>query len=329
MSFLDIFKTKATTWTYGNITQDNKNGLDLSSREIVAGQEYIKIVLKSMRIVYKGRGFGKYYPVVHSYCSLGHLSSKKAEFSYITTPPKLAELDQENLDRVVQINQVVLGPIPFRGGDVDVEIGLFSIKSVDLAKPVIDLVKKVADKSGVRFINAVLPYTEIVEEGLKVLTGSKDTILEIGLSTTYNPLKSGYYAVIAAPKGSVDLEKIRIDVKDFSLLSAAGKLLADYPYLVFQIIASKQREDWYEIPEVSSAYNKLQADLKEGNRDNVKLSLEVFARIVNTSPDLTDVDGARLVEEVGQRVKLKLKATTIKSNSQPELEDLKSIPLYN
>lgn len=127
-------------------------------RAIKSDSEYISIVLKSMRVVNVRVGFSKFYTTVHSYISLSHASGTRANFYVCTTPGQLEEFDKSNVDRIININKRLLGPVPYVGGDLNLELGLFSIKSADLIKPFVSLLTDISNLAGVSFIKAAEPY---------------------------------------------------------------------------------------------------------------------------------------------------------------------------
>ena len=139
---------------------------------------------------------------VNSLISVPHLSGAKAEFNVITTPAFLENIDAAHIDRVIQLDQRLLGPIPYRGGQLALEIGLFSIKSVDLAAPYLEVLEAMSKQAGVAFINAALPFAGPLKTGINLLVGGGDNSpLEIGLAASaWNP-ETGYFVGHASPQG--------------------------------------------------------------------------------------------------------------------------------
>ena len=87
MGWKNIFRKRAQNWTFGSLNASQvPNGKQ--HEQIEADKVYIKIILRSMRIVDVRKGLKKFYGAVHSFISLGHYD-KKAEFQVLTTPTKL------------------------------------------------------------------------------------------------------------------------------------------------------------------------------------------------------------------------------------------------
>lgn len=325
----DVFKKKPQEWFYGKIPAAQTPN-DVELREVKRDEEYLHIYLKSMRIGYARRGLKTYYGAVHSYISLLHRSGK-AKFNVVTTPGDLQELDSKRIYNVLNFNKPLLGPIPFRGGNVEVEIGLFSIEAANLAKPFISLLSEMSTLAGVTFISAALPYAGAIEKGINLLAGATDeSILEIGISTAYNKIETGYYAVIAAHRDKVNINDIRI-AKDFAITDAQGNSLSDYPYIVFEVFTSAKRDDWFDIPEISGAYKKLQEDVNKADYTAAKESLAAFKRAVYFSNDLIRRDSEEIFKQVNDEVTGFLGTTQTGTRSlekSTELKELKDFKIY-
>ncbi|RZM18123.1 MAG: hypothetical protein EOO88_41565, partial [Pedobacter sp.] len=70
----------------------------------------------------------------------------------VTAPTAMRDLDPNRLDRIIQSNYRLMGPVPYVGGDIRVEIGLLSVASADLAAPYLQLLETLSDKAGVSYI---------------------------------------------------------------------------------------------------------------------------------------------------------------------------------
>ncbi|ARS39648.1 hypothetical protein CA265_08290 [Sphingobacteriaceae bacterium GW460-11-11-14-LB5] len=294
----DIFEKQSKDWFYSSMPKEQTPG-DIESIELVPNDDYIEIYLKSMRIVNVRKGLSKFYATVHSHVELSNISGKTASFNVLTTPGMLKSLDAANIDRVINLNQRLLGPVPYRGDGLKLEVGLFSIKEAELAGPFINLLTDISVLGGVSFLSAALPYIKPLETGVKLLTGSdKDSTLEIGLNIQYRNPSTGYFVVIGTDKDDIKIGDIRIDEHDFKLVDKAGKAIKNFPYIVIEIISSKNRDDWYNIPEVSTAYNKLREETQKGDVKVVNDALLFFKRTVLTSPDLLFRNGTKLYQQV-------------------------------
>ncbi len=301
MGFLSkIFKSRAKDWYYGRLSKDQVPN-KVESKVISPNTVYVDIWLRSLRIVNVRKGLNTFYPVVHSFISIPYLGKDKpAEFNMMTTPTKLEKLDAKRIDRIVTLNKRMLGPIPYRGGDLELEVGLFSIKSADLAGPYLSLVEEISAQAGVSVINQALQFAEPLKKGINLLTGGiDDTILEVGLATSYsgNLLQTGYYVVVRAEKNQLNPDELSIDPDDFILLYKGSKV-KDFPYLVFEITTSTKKETWWEIPGISESYRQLTDALSEGKINEIEETFALFKRSVYSSNDLITADKKKIVEKV-------------------------------
>jgi len=328
-----IWKTQAKDWTYAKIPA-NKTPEGLQHANVSADDGYVNIWLQSFRITNVRKGLKKFYGTVNSFISLPILDEesggKKAEFQVTTTPGQLKNIDAENVDRILVLNQRLLGPIPYRGGDLEVEIGLFSIKEADLAGPFLSILDSLSKAAGVSFVSAAMPFAGPLKDGINLLSGaSSDSILEIGLSTVYSPCETGYFAVMRAQQNQVDTSKFRIDNDHRLVDDNDGQPVKDYPYLVFRVEASKLRDDWFLIPDVAKAYKVLREEVRRGVLSKINDAFAAFRRTALSSPDLLLADAQRLVAKVDGEVKAVVGPTPTASLTSASIRELKDISLYH
>ncbi|MGA8030074.1 MAG: hypothetical protein WB992_23250 [Bryobacteraceae bacterium] len=291
-----VWHDKAQDWVSGWLNEGQvPAGTPLG--EIEPDTAYLNIFLRSARIVNVRIGLKRFYGVVHSYMSVPH-RSQTAQFNAVTTPSELKNVDSSNLDRVVQTRYRLVGPVPYAGGDVDMEMGLFSIAEADLAAPYLSLLESLSKAAGVSFISTALPFAAPILEGVKLLTGSEKDCLEIGISETQPRLQQGYRVVMRAPKNQVSLSELRMDPSDCRLLDKNGRSIADYPYMVFEVRAEARRSDWFEIPELGKAYARVQEAVRENRRRDADAAVDMFQRIAKTCNDLTTGDAELIANKV-------------------------------
>ncbi len=329
MSFWkNLFTKRSEDWFYYHVPPEQTPN-DIEIKNLVSDQDYLNVFLKKMRIVNVRRGLTKFYGAVHSYCKMYHASGREAEFNVVTTASNLKELDAKNIDKVISMNDRLIGPTAYTGGDFEMEVGLFSIKSADLAQPYLSLLQDASEMAGVSFIGAALPYAGLIKNGMNLITGGQaDTILEIGLSQTFDIISTGYYVVMRVPKDQVDKTDIRID-DDFRLTNSAGDPIKDFPYMVIQISATPEKDDWAKIPALQTAYQELMESVKKLDYNSAKEALVFFKRTVLISNDLLFEDAKRIYSKVEAKVSEILDTTQVtRSADRPELPLLEEIDIY-
>jgi hypothetical protein len=291
-----LLKEKAKDWLYVELPSGPGSG---EQKAVIPQSEYVTITLKSMRIVDVRVAFTTFYGAIQSFITLDHMNGKPVEFNIVTTPPKLKELDPKNLDLIITRDTPLLGPIPYAGGKLEMEIGLFAIKSDNLAEPFLSVLSEMSDLAGVSFIKAAVPYLGPIKTGIDALISANGngSALLIGLSATYQQVKTGYYVVARIERDQVDPDKLTID-KDFRLLDENGKPIRDVPYIVFQVSSSPKRNDWFMIPELVEAHQALKAAVKSIDKTKIREALMAFKTVVLTSSDLVLKDAKEIYKQV-------------------------------
>jgi hypothetical protein len=314
-----LLATESENWFYSIIPAEQTPDKNIPET-VIADQHYVQIDLKSLRIVHSRKGFSKFYGVVHSFIKMSHLDGENLEFNVVTTPSLLKELDGDHIDRVIPVNIPLLGQVPYRGSGMQIQLGLFSVKSTDLTSSVINLFSEMSETAGVSFISAALPYTKFLNRGIGVLTGSeKDTILEIGISTTLSQFKTGYYVIMRAPKDQMSIADLYITEHDFKLVGKNGKSIKDFPYLVYKVSALPIRNDWFMIPEIKAAYQQLKGNIKARQLKEAEKSLSMFESVVFSSGDLLFQDAERIFAKVSTETNriITVQQTAAKKNHLP------------
>src|SRR5712671_2872078 len=136
--------------------------------EILTPDEcYVELFVEALWLP-KARYLESYYHgVVHAYSSLATLGGQRAKFALVSTPAELTAVNPKALPRVFSRTQRALGPVPWRGGDLDLEIGLFSVNSGGLADSVLDIVTSMSATGGVTFMSTAAPFVPFVRKGLQ------------------------------------------------------------------------------------------------------------------------------------------------------------------
>jgi hypothetical protein len=321
----DIFFRRTTDWTYGVL--DAAQVPDgLASAPVEPNTSYINVFIHSLRIRDVRKGISKFYGTVHSFITIppAHVGGSGV-FQMLTTPGELRDLDADKVDRVLMLDKRALGPVPYRGGDVELEIGLFSVKSADLAQPFLTVLEDLATKAGVAFVDVAKPFVEPLTTGIGLLTGSADaSVLEIGLAQTMNPVKTGYYVVMRAPRGVVDIASLML-AKDGKLLDASGKVIDDWPYMVLRITASETQPNWHLIPDVATAYDLLGDAVRRQNQVDAREALSAFKVAVKWSPDLLDADADVIVAAATKKVAETLTARQLSTGAEASLPPLREL----
>jgi hypothetical protein len=302
-----------------------QNGVTEPAKQVEKDLDYLTIRVRSSRIVDIRRWTSKFYGSIQSRVSYLHGDRGLVELQRVIVPDKMREIDPANIDRFIQIDKPVIGPVPYIG-DLSLELGLFSLKGSDLAAPYLDLLTSLAETSGVAAISAALPYVEPLRKGAELLFGNKaQSTLEIGFDKSWSALRTGTWLAMRAGKGSLNLGDLRIDSADAAITGKDGKAFRNFPYIVFSIEASRRRDDWMTIPELKSAWDAIAKAAKKGDTNDAEQLLRQFSLIARWSPDLVPADADRLVKKGEAQLSLIQPETTVAHlppKSFPEFADL-------
>ena len=328
----DLFKKKAEDWVFARLDGSQVPEEPRANTDLTPDDAYLTITLRSMRVVNVRKLATKFYGVVHSFTTLDHLSGKDGAFQTVTSPTQLQSIDSKNVDRVLQINKTLLGPIPYRSGKVGMELGLFSVKEGDLAAPFLEVLQSMASQAGVAVVSAALPFVDPIKKGVEALAGTADdSVLEIGVATDLNPPKTGWWIVMRAPKDKIDISSLQVTPSDYRLVDkGTGQLIKDYPYLVYTVKQDKQRADWFKLPDLTKPYQKLQDAVRDKDFNAAKELISTFKRLALTSDDLLLDDAKRIAQLVREKAEAALGGTlTAVGGKELELPPLETYPLYD
>src|SRR5690242_11064118 len=131
MGLEDIFTSKAQKLWWQRLDDAHVvDGLPPASFE--KDGAYYVIRLKEMFIRTSRKLWRKLYPVLHAFTQHG-----TAEENSVAGPGQLKELGDARLDRIVNLNQLLAGPRPFTGNDLQMVVGLFSVPTGDATRALI------------------------------------------------------------------------------------------------------------------------------------------------------------------------------------------------
>jgi hypothetical protein len=276
-------------WSAGPVLQPKKS--------------YVSVMIRQLHIVNVRVGFSRFYGTVQSHARLPHMSGRAVEFTTVTTPTQLRDVPKKNLDRFVLSGQRLLGPVPFMGGDLELEIGLFSVKSQDMLKPYLDLLGELSKAAGVAVFSVAAPYLALLKRGVELLTAAEGgATLEIGVTATFDTLREGTYFVARLDSAGRDISKFAVD-DNFHLLDELGNPISDVPYIVFSIGQQGVREDWFMIPSIAKVYTKLNAVVEARSSFKLVSSYqEHFNRVVRADPDILPDHADEIIDWVSKQV---------------------------
>jgi len=261
----------------------------------VDGETYVELYVQSLRLRNARKFTQKYDGVVYSFVTLPFQATENVKVPAVSKPNELVQLDPGAISKVITFNKQMMGAIPWRGGPMLLELGLFSVKGDNLLSPVLDFVTEISDAAGISFVGKIAPFAPLISKGVDIIAGQTANVaLEVGIDTALQVGKPGVHAIIAEPKdGKLDKTKLSVDPADGKLLYDGQPLKASY--CVFSIKGSTQKSDFGQIPELKDKFAAFRAALQKQVEDDAKEALAAFRVAALTSPDLIRSDAKRLV----------------------------------
>lgn len=292
-------------------------------------EAYLELYLESLRLEYARKFATEFNGVVYSFAEMSREGEPRSRFAGMSKPNELVKLGANDLGRVITVSKQMMGPVPWRGGVLSLELGLFSVKAGNLLTPVLDYVTAVSSAAGISFVGAVKPFVPLITQGMNLIAGqTEDAALEVGVDEDLPFAKGGVYAIIAAPKGSMTAEELSVDKQDGKLLQDGRPV--DKAYCVFSLRTTQQKPDYGEIPELKEKFAAVVAAVRANKMQEAKDALVAFRLAAITSPDLISSDARRLVEKVEQKVKEAFPAGGVAQQKTAEQmsEHLSALKLY-
>lgn len=259
--------------------------------------QYIRIWLRSAHIVDVQRWSSKFHATVHGqFIYIDRLQGTREVMSVVVPDKAFEEMNPRNLDRFIVVNQPLLGPVPYRG-ELTMDVALFSVEAVDLAKPFLDLLAELTNAASVSFLSQSKPFIEPLRRGVEMLFNRNGAQLEIGFSRTDTALRTGNIVVARVPKGTFKPGELHIDLQDFRLLDESGYPVTAFPYMILGVEASVERADYATIPEIRTGWEAVRMIASEGRPfEEVRDRFHQLRCAIWLSPDLIQTDKKRIVE---------------------------------
>jgi len=264
---------------------------------------YVRLWLNEMylahsRILYKTRS-----PLVHAICGLNH-----EDFRFVVGPSQRGDLPA-GFERLLNLNYSLLGPVPYRGGDLELLITLSAIELNDYGDHLLKVLGTLSELICSSEIKATLPLVGIFKSGVEGLFGMDRLKMHLGVHDTLTPtvdsphrLLPGYRVVIDCTDNEVDPGMLWVRdgrlCKGANIQSASPFESADY--LLFSIESINRRGD--DLPSVREAWNATIERALHGSDDEVDLAFSSFKMLVLMSPDLVWKDQQLRIETLNDRI---------------------------
>lgn len=306
MSILDVFQRQAQQLFWRELPPDHvvgKPGEPPPGAPFGADEAYFTVRMREMYVTHARKLWRQYYPMLH-----GWVTHMGEETHAVAGPGQLQQLGDAGLDRAVILNYRLAGPIAYRGDEVTVLVGLYSIPGQDAAKALIDTVQTIAGLGGIALGQAV-PIANAVKQGVENILQLNTSRLELGVrdSLTRPPLRPTHFVGIAAPVGDVPFD--RLWLKEGRLMVGADPVQArtpyqDHDYMVIEIERVDTYDAWPGLPGMAAMQEKFSAIMADGGvsaedkRKRLGTAWPEFTTLLQKTPQLIPADRKRIEQAV-------------------------------
>lgn len=263
---------------------------------LVPGEDYVRFNILSQRL--HTRGFMQtLYPAVH----FRAFARGDLDFQTFVAPEFLGSVSKARLDRVLQREQSVLGPVPFRG-DLQLEFGLFAAEARDELGQMLSMLSEISAHAHVPFVSAALPFATLLKSGVDKAFGTEEGFkLEVGYRGSLRTRsQAGVFAVVFNRKAGLSDTDLYLNSNDI-LVNAQGKPVRKAPYIVFEIERLQWRHDWMFAPDLQEPWAIIREAGVTGDLETFEAAIGRFRRACETSLDLCRPQ-AKLLQEFADEV---------------------------
>lgn len=258
-----LFESKARQLFWRAIPPEHVVG-EIAVQVLEPQRCYVVVRLTEMYLASCRKMWKQVYPLLQCYIEHGGI-----EYAAIVGPAQLAKLGDDNLDRITNLNQRLLGPSPYTGGDIALLAGLYSVPGHDYAAVLVDTLAGLSALVEPGLSSKALPLAGLLKKSLERVLGLDQATLHLGVQDTLHacaaPLSTGFYAGIAAAVSEVDMNQLWI--RDGRLYKGAAAVSAkpydDHDYMLLELERVDARPDWPTLPVVSdltARFGRLLAD---------------------------------------------------------------------
>jgi hypothetical protein len=211
---------------------------------------------------------------------------------------------------MVNLNYSLLGPVPYRGGDVELLIALVAMEATDYGDQLLDVLGMLSQLTSRGELKAALPFLQPLKRGVEGLFGIKEHEVHLGMHDTFSSgvgtphrLTPGYRVVMDVTNNQLD--PATLWVREGRLCSGPNLQSATpfegADYFLFCLEKVDVRGD--DTPSVREAWDATTEKAANSSGQEVDLAVSAFKTIVLTSPDLIWNDKQARILDLIDRVK--------------------------
>lgn len=295
---------KTPDYFYGRLPVSQLIDPVADERAIRPNRDYFQIKLAQMRIAHQRAYWTSYSPV-------GVASTAFKYGGEDLTVPVIFNGRQDcqaagtnTTDCLDLLNNTIIGPVPYLGGDVCCQMSLLRLTTDDLARRLLDTLGNISKSFNVPELNSYVSVIRKIDQGIDQLSGSANLKPVIGCRTVFNdsdrssfPFQSGY--ILHANIDPAKLRPERLWIRESQLFwgdSAETALSSpDFDYYLVKIDRCTGRSDYTTLPFYRLWHETVNA-LLEGRENKARIFLIETNKAINNSADLTASHKSKLIK---------------------------------
>ena len=271
--------------------------------QLVTEESYLRLRLARMFLKDRRVLFQTKYPVVNALMRFSGLEGP-VEVNIVARPELAGDDNKGNLDDIVTLDQTLLGPLLYRGGDLDLMLGLYAAPADDWAQRFIQLAEGVSQLAVNATLTTAVALAGTVKGVLEKVLDSGGLDLKLGLDQELKEnvwLAPGYLVMIAAPENSINFENLTVEGGE--LKKRSGGVYSDHDYIVLAIEVTNQRSDWQGLGYGNLWQSLLKTAADADDIERVKEAYATFSGAILASSDLSWSDRSAILAVAQQRIK--------------------------
>lgn len=296
--------------------------------QVVPDESYIELYVDSIHLGRVRKFATTFDGIVYAFAETAREGTAPTKFSAVTKPTEITNIGQSSLNNVITFDKRLFKVIPWRGDPFQLQLGLFAVKTGNIAGKIADYVVRLSNTVSPGITAAVNPFLPLVTEGLDLIAGQKDDVeLELAIDTSLKGAFAKRYAVIRKPSAEIIPSQLTVNQSGKLLYKGAA---LDASYCVFSVRSRRDNPDWGEIDSLRAAFEELKKAIIAGQTKPAEEAQAFFNRVVSVCPDLIDMDKARLKRKADEMMssafsggKISMDAQFSKGVEAMSLSDLK------
>jgi hypothetical protein len=274
---------------------------------LVPNMTYFQVALVTMSIADDSRWLESVYPVVHAELSFGAIGAEKRT-SVVVTPEVPGSVQRGRLGRVLLRSQRLTPVHVFRGGAIEIALGLYAAPGDDWAQRFMDLAKSVSEAASIAPVNAAMAVARPIKSAFDALLGRGKLTLELGLKIDLLSAGLDKFRQFLVVASDDLLETDRLSF-DGTTVRDGGRQLGGADFLVLQVNVLQERGDLATLPIAAAAERAIAtaAELLAKGGGNADAAVtEAYRRFVAqafTDEQITYADRDRLIDGMRSRIK--------------------------